>query len=464
MFSSDSEARAEGGRGGGDGGNVDADADTDDAGGSSATSASARLRARRRVDYTTDDEFDGPPRTLKRQGGVGGRNLARHRKVPPTITDVSDCDVDRARHTVREPRTTVSRNSMASTTDLPPTLDHRYDLDVAPSMLNMNLQFNGAYMVAANIYSILARKFEYRHMLSVQMLFWAAVQRYYRSQILDTSVNYKLSLATLLDVAQTTSLCSERELSIYANPCDRHRACVRRQHADADNAPASSASGPVRPTHHADVASTQFEVRSLAHGTSGHHSATAPFFHMQHYYVPKDTRVLKEALYHDHLILANLTLFSNIQSARHGAVEPPTVHDVQVGMVVVTLIGYQHGVWIARFPFGVHWGDHGIGYISEAYFDRYNRDRWIVDIEESSEPPEYRTQREQAQAKGDRGMLPVHLDDVHLPGGGAWVHGKSAAANAPYVAAPDSYARDRVTKAADEAARGVVRQRRRMCA
>ena len=73
----------------------------------------------------------------------------------------------------------------------------------------------------------------------------------------------------------------------------------------------------------------------------------------------------------------------------------------------------EDDVWVVRFPFGLHWGDQGIGYVSFEYFDRYNRDRWLIDIDECSEPPEYRQQREAAQAKGDTaetGLLAVRMD------------------------------------------------------
>ena len=50
-------------------------------------------------------------------------------------------------------------------------------------------------------------------------------------------------------------------------------------------------------------------------------------------------------------------------------------------MVAVLLVGYQQNEWIARFPFGHHWGDRGYGYIPIDYFNRYNRDRWLIVVE-----------------------------------------------------------------------------------
>ena len=157
---------------------------------------------------------------------------------------------------------------------------------------------------------------------------------------------------------------------------------------------------------------------------------------MNHYYVPKDTRVIQLALNRDHLVLANLTLFSNFLSSQQGVVEPPTQDDTPAGMIVVTLVGYQDGIWIARFPFGMHWGDQGIGYISYEYFDRYNRDRWIVDIDECSEPPEYRQQREFAQTSDtteNTGLLSVHMKSSFEP-----VHSDNYAHTHPTAATSSS--------------------------
>ena len=290
----------------------------------------------------------------------------------------------------RAARPPVAPPSVAPPCNAPPArLDRRYDLDVAPSMLNMNLKFNGAYMVSSCVYNILACKFGYRHMLSVQMLFWEAIRRYYQTHRMDGTANYKLSLSSLLDVVQTTVLCSERELSIYTD-------IAKQQHNKPSDRGAPSPS-----------TSNTFTLPKQTDNTQ-------PFYRMQYYYVPKDTTTLKHALANDHLVLANLTLFSNFISARKGVVRPPNHDDQPAGMVVVTLVGYQEDdVWVVRFPFGLHWGDQGIGYVSFEYFDRYNRDRWLIDIDECSEPPEYRQQREAAQAKGDTaetGLLAVRMD------------------------------------------------------
>jgi hypothetical protein len=80
-------------------------------------------------------------------------------------------------------------------------------------------------------------------------------------------------------------------------------------------------------------------------------------------------------------------------------------------MIVVTIVGYQEDVWIVKFPFGLHWGDNGFGYVPFDYFDRYNRDRWIIDVEECGEPPEYMQQRKKDQMSDGSGLLSAHMDD-----------------------------------------------------
>ena len=247
---------------------------------------------------------------------------------------------------------------------MPPRVDRRFDLDIAPSMLNMDLKFNGAYMVASNLYSVLAHKYGYRHMLSIQHLFWLAVERYYQTTILDTNANYKLSIGAILEILRGHPLCSERELSIYTDVVQRH---VETEHA-------CHIAQAAKETTHGDVATKEpqmphvhgntFTTRHLCPRDSPMNRLSKPFYRLQCYYVPKDTQMLQHALCTDHLVLANLTLFSNFLSTRRGVVSPPNSDDTPVGMVVVTLVGYQPDVWIARFPFGMHWGDQGVGYIS----------------------------------------------------------------------------------------------------
>ena len=290
-------------------------------------------------------------------------------------------------------------------------------------MFNMNLKFNGAYMVASVLYGIFASKYGYRHMLSVQMLFWCAIQKYYQTPLLNTTTNYKISLSSLLDIAQNIPLCSERDLSIYTDVAERHHAHTR-LYEEAVGVKSDARTSDTPAGHPRTSTSPTPTTFGTNHMHPRHTSRPQrPFYRMQHYYVPKDTHVLRQALCSNNLILANLTLFSNFLAAQQGVVPPPNSSDISSGMVVITLVGYQDGVWIARFPFGIHWGDHGIGYISHEYFDRYNRDRWIVDVYECDEPSEYRQHREKEQALGNpaqTGRLAVHMNvgaDVDEPCG-----------------------------------------------
>jgi hypothetical protein len=291
---------------------------------------------------------------------------------------------------------TANRRTRGPVRAFPELLDRRYDLDIAPSMINMDLRFNGAYMVVNSIYNILACKFGYQHMLSVQMLYWMSIQKYYQINSIDTAANYKLSLCTMLEIAKTMALCSERELSIYTNVAPVTTTAPATQHTSREDTPTTTTHPPPG----------VFRASSLAHKCAG----SKPFYRMQHYYVPKDVAVIKRALYSDHLILANLTMFSNLLSSRGGVVPFPNSTDQSAGMIVVTILGYQANVWIVRFPFGLHWGDQGIGYVSFEYFSRYNRDRWLIDIDECGEPPEYMSQRKTEQASENSELLAAHMD------------------------------------------------------
>ena len=262
-------------------------------------------------------------------------------------------------------------------------------------MVNMDLRFNGAQMVVSVLYNILVCKFGYHHLLSIQMLFWMAVHKYYQIHHIDSKANYKLSLCTFLDVVKELSLCSERELSIYTNIAKQHHA-----EQQTTNPPNTTASTP-------SSEDTTFPVTSIATQTV----FTTPFYRMQHYYVPKDNHTMKLVLMRDNLILANLTLFSNFLSSRGGVIRFPNSTDQSAGMIVVTIVGYQEDVWIVKFPFGLHWGDNGFGYVPFDYFDRYNRDRWMVEVEECGEPPEYLEQRKKDQLNNNSGLLSAHMDD-----------------------------------------------------
>ena len=318
------------------------------------------------TDYTTDDESDSYRTRVRRV-----RQQRHRRRKPNTYTHSA----------------------------IPEYLDRRYDLDIAPSLVNMDLRFNGAQMVVSALYNIFVCKFGYHHMLSVQMLFWMAVYKYYKIHTIDSKGNYKLSLGTFLEVVKELSLCSERELSIYTDVAQPHT--THRTNQNTSTPP------PVSPDESGATKTTTFPVTNIATQSV----FSAPFYRMQHYYVPSGHTTIKHALLHDHLVLANLTLFSNFLSSRQGVIRLPNSSDQSAGMIVVTIVGYQEDVWIVKFPFGLHWGDNGFGYVPFDYFDRYNRDRWIIDVEECGEPPEYMQQRKKDQMSDGSGLLSAHMDD-----------------------------------------------------
>jgi hypothetical protein len=236
-----------------------------------------------------------------------------------------------------------NKDSSNKESEMPKMLDHRYDLDISHSMLNMNLKYNGAYMIASYIYNILSLQFGYKYMLSIQMIYWQSIRDFFQLQSIDSSMNYKLSISSILDIVKHMYICPEKDFSIYDEQLSSEKI---------------------------------FQTPE-----------NSPFFKMEYYYVPNQENILKKALYENHLILANIVLFSTFLDCNDGVLHPPGENDKSAGMIVVTIVGYQENIWIIRFPFGVHWGDHGYGYISFDYFNRYNRDRWIIDIESCSSPP-----------------------------------------------------------------------------
>lgn len=334
----------------------------------------------RQLYYTTDDESDTYPDLVKRVR----RHKHRHKNRSQTHTPTSQTQTEMVSDS-------TNMNDVAFAT--PEYLDRRYDLDMAPSMVNMDLRFNGALMVVSALYNIFLRKFGYQYMISVQMLYWMAVYKYYHIHNIDSKGNYKLSLCTLLDVVKEMSLCSERDLSIYTDIVQKERKQQPDESSSAEESTPRSTS--------------TFAVSTIA----SKDVFCKPCYRMQHYYVPKDVTILKHALLQDHLVLANLTLFSNFLSSRGGVVRFPNSTDQSAGMIVITIVGYQEDLWIVKFPFGLHWGENGCGYVPFDYFDRYNRDRWVIDVDECGEPPEYVQQRKRDQLSDTNGLLAAHMDD-----------------------------------------------------
>jgi hypothetical protein len=238
-----------------------------------------------------------------------------------------------------------------------PVLDRRFDLDIAPSMLNMNLEWNGAYVVAAALYDVIFHKYGCKYLISTQALHWKAICRMYRLKTLPpaTPVCYRLTLSALLETASTETICSEKEFSIYT-----------------EYPPTTSS--PRRSSHHASTGSNDsFEIPTAADGS---------FYKMAYYYMPSNKQSMMTALKNNHPVVGNVTVFTNFLKCTKGNIVPPTDADDMVGMLAILVVGYDHENWIVRFPFGMHWGDEGVGYISFQYFERYSRDRWVVDVEQ----------------------------------------------------------------------------------
>jgi hypothetical protein len=257
-------------------------------------------------------------------------------------------DVPTCHHTLWVDEKESSSHGAATTGSF---LDRRFDLDVAPSMLNMNLEWNGAYMVAVALYNVVFRKHGCKFLISTQALHWRTLKRVYRLHDFPSPhVHYTLSLSALLETARLHNICSEKDFSIYAS-----------------RTPSTAALD---------------EPERLPEVSDG------SFYRLRYYYMPSDKALMRAALQNDTVVLANLAVFTNFLKFRKGVVEPPTDSDECVGMLAVLIIGYQDDMWIVRFPLGRTWGDVGIGYVAFDYFDRYCRDRWVVDVDQFRRPDE----------------------------------------------------------------------------
>jgi hypothetical protein len=107
-----------------------------------------------------------------------------------------------------------------------------------------------------------------------------------------------------------------------------------------------------------------------------------PFYDMDYYYLMNDDKLIRYCIENEYLVLCNLTCYNTIfHVGKDGKIELPKKENNQFeGMTCILLVGYNETAWIAKFPFGKQWGNNGYGYIPYEYFDRYNRDRWIIDI------------------------------------------------------------------------------------
>ena len=212
-------------------------------------------------------------------------------------------------------------------------------------MLNMNLEWNGSYIVAAAIYDAIYHRFGHKYLISTQALHWKSVCRMYRLKTVKAHQTgpYKLTISAILDAAQSETICSERDFSIYTDP-----PCVNDELLLDDI-----------PTKQEGVC-----------------------YKMSYRYMPNACRLIQDAIQTDRLVVANIVLFTNFLQCNRGIIMAPTDADSAVGMLACMILGYDTENWIIRFPLGMHWGDGGVGYVSFEYFERFSRDRWVIDIEQ----------------------------------------------------------------------------------
>jgi hypothetical protein len=250
-------------------------------------------------------------------------------------------------------------------------------------MDNVDLRYNGSVIVSALIYTILKTKFNKEYLTSAVKLHFLSCQRFYKvSQIEDTSFPYRLSLISILETLRETWVESEKEISTVTSTL-----------VSALASPASSSSS-------ASAASTQ--------------SSPHQFYNLRYFYVPKDADHIKKALFQNNLILCNLAVFSSIYSqtddGEEGIITLPGAEDKCYGMIACLIVGYTPYGWIMRFPFGYHWGDGGYGLVAYDYFERYNRDRWLVLIDNLSNSNLTKSKKKGTRAQSRPLPLPEDMD------------------------------------------------------
>jgi len=230
----------------------------------------------------------------------------------------------------------------------PPFLDLRYSKDVAPFIFYKDPRILSSSVICAYLYNVLYTKF------SIQWM--ANAEHIYLQSIISM---YGLSPLTNENVEQY----SLKEL--YGLQPDGILQHVNQFYISIENT--------LNTLQKKGVVEEKMPIPSIS---------IPSFFDMKYYYLAKDEMVMKMSLFQENTILANLTIFSNFLNCKDGVISFPEREDTAIGMIAVMIVGYRNdGTWIARFPFGHRWGEHGYGYISNDYFERYNRDRWIIVID-----------------------------------------------------------------------------------
>jgi len=224
---------------------------------------------------------------------------------------------------------------------VPIFLDLRYTMDIAPFIRYKDPRLFSMGMISVYVYNLLQTKFNMQWMCHAEHLMYLTVLSMYRCQTVSLPPEQEpTSLRERYLLPETCYYGIERVLSI-----------LRDQGVVEDK--------------------MELPIERMS-----------PLFDCRYFYVPKEELVMKMALYQNHLILANLSLFSNIMDLTTDNRLPlPRKEDSCLGMITVIVVGYREEYWLIRFPFGHRWCENGYCYVPMEYFDRYNRDRWIIMID-----------------------------------------------------------------------------------
>ena len=374
----------------------DSDTDSDDTG--SATGSGSESES---YDERSHDSERGGG------GGTAGKRRARRREK---------------REAAGVPTDDIITRPSSGRAALPDMLDRRFDLDVAPSLESVDPRYNAAIATAMVLYNHLFLRFGVRYMVSPRDLFEKAIAAFYRSSLGDAhayahALTAKIDLSTMLRVLRTdASLRCEFECPSHVGSAAEEYEALR-------------------------LAAVGDDRRDLLLGEQRAPPPDArPLYTMEYAYVEGDEGTMKRALLEEHCVVCNLSIFTNIFGAaaagattgvgeheqRDGrgpdlggpsgggpdlgeptavpivpgapcVLQPPSQRDQALGMIAIYVVGYQGRHWIARFPFGLHWGERGYGYIPFDYFQRYNRDRWVMRATSCDDPTEHLQRRLQEQ-------------------------------------------------------------------
>jgi hypothetical protein len=352
------------------------------------------------------------------RGGAGKRRARRRREGRRGEGEEVPTDDNRNNTNTRGGRAADLGRPSSGRAALPDMLDRRFDLDVAPSLESVDPRYNAAIATAMVLYNHLFLRFGVRYMVSPRDLFEKAIAAFYRSSLGDAhayahALTAKIDLSTMLRVLRTdASLRCEFE-------CPSH---------------VGSAAEEYEALRLAAVGDDRRDHLLLGERRTPPPPDARPLYTMEYAYVEGDEDTMKRALLEEHCVVCNLSIFTNIFGAAGATgvcerdkrgpdsggtsgggpdldeptavpivpgapcvLQPPSQRDQALGMIAIYVVGYQGRHWIARFPFGLHWGERGYGYIPFDYFQRYNRDRWVMRATSCDDPTEHLQRRLQEQ-------------------------------------------------------------------